>query len=96
MGLQLPSLPAERRKLAIVCSACGAMWDGWHQCTVPPQIDFSRYSDGALKELAGYLKLVLEGRAGARQELSTGLVSMDVPPPKKGSTNDGPPVDYDG
>lgn len=57
--------PGPPRPLAITCSACGASWDEQHRCTVPPQIDFSRYSTGALERLAGHLALVLKGRREA-------------------------------
>jgi len=57
--------PGPPRTLAVTCSSCGAPWDEQHRCTVPPQIDFSRYSTAALEALARHLALVLEGRRKA-------------------------------
>ena len=49
----------------VTCSACGRHWTEAHACSVPPPIEFRRYTTGALKRLAADLTLVLEDRAKA-------------------------------
>lgn len=53
------------KTITVTCSSCGQPWmdgDSLHRCPMPPEIDFSRYTDEALQRLADHLALVLEGR----------------------------------
>ncbi len=61
-----------RTQFTATCSRCGAAWTdralssiAQHQCPVPPEIDWFRYSTSALEQIVDHLALVIEGRKQA-------------------------------